>query len=98
MVKGQHPDRQAASHGHDPKAVAVRESMSREVAFCYEDQSSEEAERLMLEKHLRHLPVVDRDLRVIGMVTLEDLTNLKRKQIGQLMSEIARQDESVSKP
>lgn len=53
MVTERHPDRRAAGHGHDPNEVRVGENMSRDLVFCYEDQSREEAERIMAERGLR---------------------------------------------
>jgi CBS domain-containing protein len=68
-----HPDRSAAGHGHDPSEARVGACMSRELIFCYEDQDRSEAEKLMNEKGILYLPIVDRDMRIVGIVTREDL-------------------------
>jgi CBS domain-containing protein len=63
----------AVAEGRDPKKMPVREVMSREICFCYEDDSMESAAKLMEEKQIRRLPVFDRSERPIGIVSLGDL-------------------------
>lgn len=67
------PDRTAARYGHDPKQTSVGKTMSRDVAFCYEDQNCAEALAIMDERHVQYLPVVDRDQRIAGIVCREEL-------------------------
>jgi CBS domain-containing protein len=73
IITERHPDRRAAGHGHDPRVESVGACMSRELIFCYEDQDRFEAARLMNEKGISYLPIVDRDLRIVGIVTRQDL-------------------------
>ena len=79
-VLDRNADRKAAGHGHDPKVERVGDYMSHELIFCYEDQDRTEAARLVTEKHLKYLPIVDRDMRIVGMVTPEDLSAAKGSQ------------------
>ena len=72
-IAERHPDRSAAGHGHDPSVERVGSCMSRELIFCYEDQDRAEAEKLMKEKGVMYLPIVDHDMRIVGIVTREDL-------------------------
>jgi CBS domain-containing protein len=51
----------------------VRDIMTPEVVSCFEDQGVEEAARLMEEKQIRRLLVLDRDQRLVGIVSLDDL-------------------------
>jgi CBS domain-containing protein len=61
----------AAGHGPD---TAVREVMSTDVKYCFEDQSIEEVARNMGEIQVRRLPVLDRNKRLVGIVSLGDLS------------------------
>src|SRR5258705_12217716 len=74
---GMIPDRdiavRAVAEGRDPKEVPVSEAMSRDICFCYEDETVESAAKLMEEKQIRRLPIFDRSERAIGMVSLGDL-------------------------
>ncbi len=72
-VEGKYPERAAAAHGHDPQTTLVRGSMVKKMYYCFEDQSLEEVRELMRRHHLFHLPVVDKDLRIIGIVALNDV-------------------------
>lgn len=67
------PDRSAARFGHDPKATLVSQTMSRDIAFCYEDQSCAEALATMDEHQVQFLPVLHRDQRIAGIISRQDL-------------------------
>ena len=57
----------------DPKTVRAQEVMSPGVTYCYEDQTIEDAARLMQEKQIRRLPILNRENRLVGIVSLGDL-------------------------
>jgi CBS domain-containing protein len=67
MVEEENPDWQAGGHGHDPKQETVGAIMKRTAVFCYEDEDCAHAEALMREHGLSHLPVLDRQMRVVGI-------------------------------
>ena len=51
----------------------VRDVMSEGISWAYEDDSVEAAARIMSERQVRRLPVVDRDKRLVGIIALGDL-------------------------
>ncbi|WP_050759213.1 CBS domain-containing protein [Pseudooceanicola batsensis] len=53
---------------------AVREVMGQEVLYCFDDQEVAEVARNMGERQVRRMPVVDRDKRLVGIVSLGDLS------------------------
>jgi len=57
----------------DPRGTCVREAMTPDVVYCFENQDVQEAARLMEEKQIRRLPVLNRDKRLVGIVSLGDL-------------------------
>lgn len=63
----------ATAQGKDPKSTTAREVMTPDVVYCYEDQDVQEAARLMEEKQIRRLLVLNRDKRLVGIVSLGDL-------------------------
>lgn len=73
MVQEENPDCQIGGRGHDPKQWKVRQIMSRDVVFCYEDEDCTKARELMDAKGLRYLPVVDREMRIIGIFSREEI-------------------------
>lgn len=62
--------------GHDPKAVSLRDVMTSDVVTVKSDLSVREAAQIMFDKWFRHLPVVDNDGNVVGIVSLRDLNGL----------------------
>ena len=63
----------ATAEGEDPTAIHVRDIMTPEVVTCFEDQDVAEAARLMKEKQVRRLLVLNRAKRLVGIVSLGDL-------------------------
>ena len=56
-----------------PAATRVEEVMTAEVACCTPGTSIDEARTVMKERRIRHLPVVDGDGRLRGLVSIGDL-------------------------
>ena len=68
---------QVAAEGLDPGKTTVAEAMSSDVLYCFESESVEEVSEKMRGWWVRRLPVVSGDKRLIGVVSLGDLTFLK---------------------
>jgi len=73
MVDEKDPDRQLGGEGHDPTSWTVGQIMNREVVFCYEDEDCARAEKLMEERNLGYLPVVDREMRIVGIFSRAEI-------------------------
>jgi CBS domain-containing protein len=63
----------AVAEGRDPRTTRVRDAMTEGVTYCFEDDDVNEAARLMKEKQIRRLIVLNRDKRLAGIVSLGDL-------------------------
>jgi CBS domain-containing protein len=57
----------------DPCGTCVGDVMTPNVIYVFEDQDVEEAARLMEENQVRRLVVLNRDKRLVGIVSLGDL-------------------------
>ena len=57
----------------DPKIELVQTEPNQETVYCFQDQPIPEAQKLMREGNLTQLPVLTREKRMIGIVTLEDI-------------------------
>ena len=79
----------AVAEGREPDAP-VREVMSADVKYCYDDADTEEVLENMGALQLRRMPVVDRDKRLVGIVSIGDLAKTERGESGEALSEIAR--------
>lgn len=73
MIDEKNPDWKIGGQGHDPKTEKVGAIMNREAIFCYEDEDCASARQLMEERGLRYLPVVDRQMRIVGMFSREEI-------------------------
>jgi len=63
----------ATADGRDPAKTMVSEVMSTDLAYGLEDQEVEEAVTVMEARQIRRLPIVNKDKRLIGIVTLADI-------------------------
>ena len=66
--------------------------MSEGVAWVYEDDSVEQAAKIMSERQVRRLPVVDRDKRLVGILALGDFAveSSEIRPAAQALSEISK--------
>ncbi|HEY4137732.1 MAG TPA: CBS domain-containing protein [Casimicrobiaceae bacterium] len=62
----------AVAEGKSPD-TPISEIMSREVLYCFDDQELKDIARNMGEMKVRRLPVLNRDKRLVGIVSLGDL-------------------------
>ena len=70
----------------------VRDVMSEGIAWAYEDDSVENAAKIMSEWQVRRLPVVDRDKRLVGIVALGDFAveSSDIQPVAEALSEISQ--------
>jgi CBS domain-containing protein len=81
----------AVAEGKDPKTTPVREAMTRDVIYCFEDQNVQEAARMMQERRIRRLVVLNRDKRLAGIVSLGDLAveTGDRQTAGEVLQDVS---------
>ncbi|MFZ3377807.1 MAG: CBS domain-containing protein [Chthoniobacterales bacterium] len=58
----------------NPKEVTVGQAMSGYALYCFENEPIDNVAQKMADWWVRHLPVVNRDKRLIGRVSLADVT------------------------
>ena len=59
--------------GRNPTDTPVNEVMTREVKYCFEDDDVEKVADNMAELQVRRLPVLNRDKRLTGIISLGDI-------------------------
>ena len=79
----------ATAAGCDPKTTLVGDAMSQEVIWCYDDQDVQEAARLMKERQIRRLLVMNRANDLVGIVSLGDLAT-EGEQSGEVLKEVSQ--------
>ena len=81
----------ATAKGLDPKQTRVQEVMSKELITCLEDQDVKEAAELMQSKQIRRVPILNKDKRLVGMLSLGDLAHRTQdsKLAGKTLEEVS---------
>lgn len=81
----------AVADGRDPAHTTVRDAMSPGIIYVYEDQSIDEAAQVMEEHQVRRLPVLNRDKRLVGIVSLGDLAvQASARRAGDALKEVSQ--------
>jgi CBS domain-containing protein len=79
----------ALGKGPDTK---VNDVMSSEVKYCYDDEEIEHVLENMGDLQVRRLPVLNRDKRLVGIISLGDLAKSgETAEAGEALSDISKQ-------
>ena len=89
----------ALAEGLDSKTRLGRDLVTAPAIYCFDDQSVDEAAKLMHDNQIRRLVVLRRDdKRMVGVVSLGDLAiNVDDKLSGDVLQSIS-EPESSSRP
>jgi CBS domain-containing protein len=81
----------AVAQGKGPQ-TAVRDVMSEDVKYCFEDEDLAAVTANMGDIRVRRLPVLNREKRLVGIVSLGDIVNTGRnaRQAGQALAGISQ--------
>lgn len=74
-----------ALSGRDAKDTPVRELMSPMVEMATEETTPGEALQVMLDRHYRHMPIVDDHGKVLGVLSIR---NILEARIDDLLAEL----------
>lgn len=80
----------AVAEGKDPKSCRIRDAMTKEVVYCFDDQDTDDAARLMSDRQIHRLPILNRDKRLVGVLSVGDIARREADQAGQAMHGIAQ--------
>jgi CBS domain-containing protein len=69
--------------------ITIRAVASSEVKYVYDDESVQDVAKVMGDLHVRRLPVLNRDKRLVGIVSLGDLALTKPTSAGNALQSIA---------
>jgi CBS domain-containing protein len=78
-------NRNVGGLGHDPKTEPVEAHIQKNSAYCLEDQTVSEAERIMLETKVGEIPVITGEKLLVGVINIEAIARGKndgRKRSG----------------
>ena len=85
----------AVAEGKGPE-TKVREVMSEGICWAFDDDTVEHAAKLMSERQVRRLPVVNRDKRLVGIVALGDFAvhSAELKPVAEALAKISEPSHS----
>jgi CBS domain-containing protein len=66
----------AVAEGHDPASLNIAEVMTPNPVTIDPETNLNDAAKIMFEKWFRHLPVVNTEDKVVGIISLRDLMGL----------------------
>lgn len=79
------------AEGKNPAQLTAKEAMHEGVCYLFEDQSVEEAADNMARNKVRRMPVLNRDKRLVGVVSLGDIAACGEQDCaGRALEEIAK--------
>jgi CBS domain-containing protein len=82
----------AVAEGKSPDTTQVREVMSQDVKFCFEDDEIADIAKNMGNNQVHRLPVLNRDKRLVGIVALADVAHCEgEKPAGEAVCGISAQ-------
>jgi CBS domain-containing protein len=77
------------AEGCSPSAK-VRDVMSQEVCYCFDDADADDVLENMAEIQIRRMPVVNHDKRLVGIVSLTDIAKAEEEEAGEALRDITR--------
>jgi len=81
---------QVVADGDDPRTTPISEVMSTGSISVFEDQTVEEAVELMQKYQVRRLPVLNRESKLVGIVSLGDIAvDVHAGLSGQALKEVS---------
>ena len=88
----------ALADGLEAKAILGRDLVTSPAIYCFDDQSVEEAAKLMHDNQIRRLVVLSRDKQMVGVISLGDLAmTASDKLTGDVLQSVS-EPMSASRP
>ena len=77
--------RKLVKTGRDSDLVTANDIMTKKIKSVYLNTTITEAQRIMTENNIRHLPVIDSNNKLINFLSHRDLIIMPAKRINQLV-------------
>lgn len=68
-------------NGKDVSKLTARDVMTPNIVWCHADEDLDDATRIMEDKKIRRLPVIDKNKRMVGMLSLGDISHSARSKL-----------------
>jgi CBS domain-containing protein len=80
----------AVANGHDLSKLTARDVMSKGIFYCRDSEELDDALRIMESRKIRRLPVIDEKKRMVGMLSLGDVSHAASHELaGELCAAVS---------
>jgi CBS domain-containing protein len=80
----------AVANGHDLGKLTARDVMSKGIFYCRDSEELDDALRIMESRKIRRLPVIDDKKRMVGMLSLGDVSHAASHELsGELCAAVS---------
>jgi CBS domain-containing protein len=80
----------AVAAGKDLSKTSARDIMTKGIVYCRDTEELDDALRIMEQKKLRRLPVINEKKRMVGMLSLGDIAHSATHELtGEVVSAVA---------
>jgi CBS domain-containing protein len=80
----------AVANGKDCTKLTARDVMTKGIIFCRESEGIDDAIRIMEQKKVRRLPVIDDQKRMVGILSLGDVCHAATHELsGEVLAAVA---------
>jgi CBS domain-containing protein len=78
------------ANGKDVSKLTARDVMSKGIVYCTDTEDLDDAVRLMETKKIRRLPVINEQKRMVGMLSLGDVSHAaSREMSGEVIAAVS---------
>ena len=88
----------ALADGLESKAILGRDLVTSPAIYCFDDQSVDEAAKLMHDNQIRRLVVLSRDKQMVGVISLGDLAMTSNDKLTGDVLQSVSEPMSASRP
>lgn len=74
--------------GRDVNTLKAREIMTSDVFYCFEEDDVKHVAQQMREKEVRRMLILNSDKRLVGVVSLGDISKVEEKESGKALKGI----------
>jgi CBS domain-containing protein len=74
--------------GKNASSLKARDVMTKDIFWCFEDQEVKEVAKKMTEKEVRRMLILNKDKRLVGVVSIGDIAKVEEKESGKTLKGI----------
>jgi len=74
--------------GRDINSYKARDIMTQDIFYCFEDDNVKDVAQKMREKEVRRMLILNHDKRLVGVVSIGDISKVEEKITGKVLHDI----------